>query len=250
MKALLGFVLAIVLAVGCGSSEKSGGGPVGGGAGGGHGGALGQGGKSVQGGSSGGPGVSGMTAEGGAATEAGGASEAGGLSGVGGASDASGAGGADAAGAPTVSDPCQGKTCGGHGSCSGGTCSCTVGYAAATGCTSCSAGYVGYPNCVTYPVCNTYENFLSGSVCRECKAEDTTVCVSDPAGHDLCFCAKACPSNTCPSLQGVEGECRSGDINRCFLSCAIADGGKNTGCPSGFTCRVFAGGGDAACIQD
>ena len=252
MRALLGFVLAFMLAAGCGSSDNGGGGQAGGSSGGGQGGAVAQGGKSVEAGAGGAIGVGGTGhgAEGGAATEVGGASEAGSPSVVGGANDAGGVGGADSAGAPAVVDPCAGKTCDGHGSCAAGTCSCNAGYDSATACASCSAGYVGYPNCVTFPVCNTYENFFDGSVCRGCKAADTTICTSDGAGHDLCFCAKPCPGNTCPSLQGVQGQCRSGDVDRCFLSCAIANGGTGTGCPTGFTCRVFAGAGDAACIQD
>lgn len=255
MKWVLSLVLPVVVAVGCGSGE---------GGGGGHAGAPAEGGAAEGGAADGGAartasgaggaepdGAGGQAAEsiGGETVAAGGATASAGAGDSGGATQA-GAGGFDSAGAPAAPDPCDGKTCNGHGACVAGVCSCETGYAAASDCASCSGGYTGYPSCVMYPLCKTYENFFDGSVCRGCSDEDLTICASDGVGHDVCFCAKPCPSNTCPSLQTVPGQCRSGSTDLCFLSCEVANGGTSTGCPAGFTCRVIGGGGDATCIQD
>lgn len=251
MKAPLSFVLLVVLAIGCGS-DAGGNGDASAAGGAGQGGAaeLGEAGASpgaggAERGDAGGPAAPSM----GGGDESGGAVDSGGAYDSGGATQA-GAGGLDSAGAEAAPDTCDGKTCNGHGACAAGVCSCETGYAAGLECGGCSDGYTGYPSCVTFPLCKTYENFLDGAVCRGCAAENTTICTSDGAGHDLCFCAKACPDNTCPSLQGVPGQCRSGDVGRCFLSCPIENGGTSAGCPAGFTCRVIAGGGDATCIQN
>ena len=249
MKRWLAVTVVLGWAVACGSNESGSDGQAGGATHGGAG-ASGVGGKATPAGAAGKPAVSGAANAGGvssAGVAVGGGSAEGGIGDAGGTSD--GAAGAEAAAGAGAADPCAGKTCSGHGSCAGGTCSCSAGYDVNADCGSCSAGYTGYPNCHPFPVCNSYENFLTGSVCRDCMPDDVTVCAAKAGGGDSCFCAKKCPGDACPALQAVQGQCLDGTTKLCYLLCALKDAGSSKGCPTGFTCTALDG-GSATCIQD
>jgi len=108
-----------------------------------------------------------ITASGGAIAASGGAIAASGgaITASGGAITASGgaiaaSGGAITASGGTQADPCAGNTCSGHGTCSGGGCTCTTGYGGAT-CNQCASGYGGYPNC-TACACSTVGQYQCG----------------------------------------------------------------------------------------
>jgi len=138
------------------------------------------------------------------------------------ASTAGGSGGGG--GAP---DPCAGNTCSGHGTCSGGVCTCSTGYAG-TSCSQCASGYGGYPTCTTACagncsghgtcsggacICNTG---YSGTSCSQCTSgyggypTCTTACVGNCSGHG------ACSGGACTCSTGYSGtscsQCTSGSV--------------------------------------
>jgi hypothetical protein len=99
-----------------------------------------------------------------------------------------------------VSDPCQGVTCSGHGSCSNGTCNCNQGFAdtGVAGCARCAMGYTGYPNCKKTSSC-------------DCSSTGQTQCYGD-------WSIKTCKDGCHLTQQSCSSACGSKKSSGCAYS--------------------------------
>ncbi len=118
-----------------------------------------------------------------------------------------------------LSDPCVPDPCNGHGTCNSGACSCNTGYGG-TNCSSCAAGYTGYPNCILacYNECSyTGEHTCSSSYSMTCGEYDYDACLEFNWGSGT-YCDYGCnastgscnPAPSCDPACGANATCQSG----------------------------------------
>ena len=93
---------------------------------------------------------------------------------------------------PEPTDPCEGKTCSGHGTCSDGVCTCSDGYTD--------------PDCGTAPECNSTIACASPKVCS------TDYHCECPSIGTPGVCQTTGTQNGCPAIVNVTGKCGSNGI--------------------------------------
>ena len=93
---------------------------------------------------------------------------------------------------PEPTDPCEGKTCSGHGTCSDGVCTCSDGYTD--------------PDCGTAPECNSTIACASPKVCS------TDYHCECPAIGSPGVCQTTETQNGCPAIVNVTGKCGTNGI--------------------------------------
>ena len=133
---------------------------------------------------------------------------------------------------PEPTDPCEGKTCSGHGTCSDGVCTCSDGYTD--------------PDCGTAPECNSTIACASPKVCS------TDYHCECPSIGTPGVCQTTQTQNGCPAIVNVTGKCGTNGIctNGACSECsspmiANADGtacvcpakGANCKTQNGLTCE-------------
>ena len=133
---------------------------------------------------------------------------------------------------PEPTDPCDGKTCSGHGTCSDGVCTCSDGYTD--------------PDCGTAPECNSTIACASPKVCS------TDYHCECPSIGTPGVCQTTQTQNGCPAIVNVTGKCGTNGIctNGACSECsspmiANADGtacvcpakGANCKTQNGLTCE-------------
>ena len=135
---------------------------------------------------------------------------------------------------PEPTDPCEGKTCSGHGTCSDGVCTCSDGYTD--------------PDCGTAPECNSTIACASPKVCS------TDYHCECPSIGTPGVCQTTQMQNGCPAIVNVTGKCGSNGIctNGACSECsspmiANADG-TACECPAkGANCKTQ---NDLTCVCD
>ena len=93
---------------------------------------------------------------------------------------------------PEPTDPCEGKTCSGHGTCSDGVCTCSDGYTD--------------PDCGTAPECNSTIACASPKVCS------TDYHCECPSIGTPGVCQTTETQNGCPAIVNVTGKCGTNGI--------------------------------------
>ena len=93
---------------------------------------------------------------------------------------------------PEPTDPCEGKTCSGHGTCSDGVCTCSDGYTD--------------PDCGTAPECNSTIACASPKVCS------TDYHCECPSIGTPGVCQTTGTQNGCPAIVNVTGKCGTNGI--------------------------------------
>ena len=93
---------------------------------------------------------------------------------------------------PEPTDPCEGKTCSGHGTCSDGVCTCSDGYTD--------------PDCGTAPECNSTIACASPKVCS------TDYHCECPSIGTPGVCQTTQTQNGCPAIVNVTGKCGTNGI--------------------------------------
>jgi len=169
-----------------------------------------------------------------------------------------------------VSDLCDPDPCSGHGTCSGGACTCSTGYAGAS-CDQCAAGYIGYPNCVDDPCdpdpCSGHgtcsggacacDTGYAGASCNQCAAGYIGYpnCVDDPCDPDPCSGHGDCADGSCSCNTGYAGTtcdaCTAGYIGypNCVDDPCDPDPCSGHGDCANGSCSCNTGYAGAACDQ-
>ena len=129
---------------------------------------------------------------------------------------------------PEPTDPCEGKTCSGHGTCSDGVCTCSDGYTD--------------PDCGTAPECNSAIACASPKVCSsDYHCECPTI--GTPG-----VCQTTQTQNGCPAIVNVTGKCgtngicTNGACSECSSPMIANSDGTACECPAkGANCKTQNG---------
>ena len=126
---------------------------------------------------------------------------------------------------PEPTDPCDGKTCSGHGTCSDGVCTCSDGYTD--------------PDCGTAPECNSTIACASPKVCS------TDYHCECPSIGTPGVCQTTGTQNGCPAIVNVTGKCgtngicTNGACSECSSPMVANADGTACECPAkGANCKM------------